>query len=179
MAEALGNPSLHNCEASPLSGLSYAAGDSAGVQIFELAFIDLRILEKDVERRGHRSVKSASPVAEAAAQYIEVEEAPQRMGDHSNRGKRGRIGFGGRACAEAVHRRDVVGDVAIAEMQNRRLEARDSSVDDHFVMGVDAATEAMVAAEESHGPVSINRARVVVAEMVKHALDAVAVGRAG
>ena len=37
---------------------------------------------------------------------------------------------------------------------------------------------AAVAAKESHGPVSINRARVVVAEMVKHALDAVAVGAA-
>src|SRR6266851_2688560 len=166
------------CGAGPLTGLSYASGDLAGVQIFELAFIDLRILEKDVERRSHRSVKSAPAVAKAAAQYIEVEEAPQRMCDHSNRGKRRRIGFGGSACAEAVHRRDVVGDVAIAEMQNRRLEARDSSVDDHFVMGIDTSDVATVAAKESHGPVSINRARIVVAEMVQHALDAVAVGGA-
>src|SRR5216683_2821470 len=164
-----------SCEASPLTGLSYAACDSTRVQIFKPPLIHLRILEKDIERRSHRSVKSASTVAEAAAQYIEVEEAPQRMGDHSNRGERRRIGFGGRACAEAVHRRDVVGDVVVAEMQNRRLEARDSSVDDHFVMRVDAANMATVAAEESHRPVSINRARVVVAQMVKHALDPIAV----
>src|SRR6266851_1596775 len=96
LADAPGIEPGTSCEASPLTGLSYASGDLAGVQIFELALIHLRILEKNVERRGHRSVKSASAVGKAAAQYIEVEEAPQRMGDHSNRGKRRRIGFGGR-----------------------------------------------------------------------------------
>ena len=42
------------CGAGPLTGLSYASGDLAGVQIFKLALIHLRILEKDVERSSHR-----------------------------------------------------------------------------------------------------------------------------
>jgi hypothetical protein len=38
----------------PLRKVKVVASDLARVQIFELALVDLRILEKDVERSSHR-----------------------------------------------------------------------------------------------------------------------------
>jgi hypothetical protein len=68
----------------PLRKVKVVASDLAGVQIFELAFIDLRILEKDIERSSHRSVKSASTVAEAAAQYAPWSHPIPRLHDNAH-----------------------------------------------------------------------------------------------
>ena len=67
--------------------LSQKSDSSARTNALHAPFINLRILQKHIERRRHRRIKAAPAFEETAANYIEVEEAPQRMGEHLDRRK--------------------------------------------------------------------------------------------
>src|SRR5690348_95189 len=89
------------------------------------ALVKLGVLEEDVEGCAQRRVEPASSLAEAAAQKIKVYEAPGRIGDHPDRSETSRLAFDRGLRAQAVDRRDMVSDVAVAEMENRRLQSGD------------------------------------------------------
>src|SRR5271166_3102362 len=103
---------------------------------FELALVELGVLEEYVERRGHRGIQAAAAVAKAAAQDVEVEKSPHRVGEHLDRREGGRLLFHRAACREAIYRRDVIRDVAIAEVQDRIRKLPEAAFDDDLVMRV-------------------------------------------
>src|SRR5579875_618522 len=86
----------------------------------EPPFVKLCVLQKDVKGRGHCRIESASAVAKSATQHVKIEEPPRRIPEQLERRHDAGLALGGGSRAETVHRGDVIGDVAIAEMQNRR-----------------------------------------------------------
>src|SRR5579863_1596265 len=91
------------------------------------AFVELGVFEKNVKGSGHRRVQTASAIAKAAAQKIKVEKSPRRIGQHANRNESRGLVLRRGARAEAINRRDMIGHIAIAEMQNRILQPPDLS----------------------------------------------------
>ena len=121
-----------------------------GAAFAQAALVQFRVFQKDVESRRHRGVQAPAAVTKAAAQNIKIEESPGRIGEHLEWRHRGRLLLARGPRAEAIHRRHVVGDIFIAEMQNAVAQAADAAVDDDFVVRIAAADMAALAPEQSH-----------------------------
>src|ERR1035437_7996745 len=85
---------------------------------FQPALVKLRVFQKYVECGRHRRVQSASAVAKPAADNVKIKKQPRRIRYHLECREGARLLLHRRPRAEPIYSRNVIRDIAVAEMQN-------------------------------------------------------------
>src|ERR1051325_532951 len=119
--------------------------------LLQLEFPELSILEKNVNRRGHRDVKPRKAFHKTALDNIRAKKTHRRPKQSVAQSPTTALGsrLARRDRREAIDALHVVVDIAIGKMVQRMAEAAHGAVDEYFFMRIAAAPGRALAPEEA------------------------------